>query len=119
MAKGHFNQDPFGAAEPCPPFAADLSALVDGEVDETVARRLVVHLEICGKCKDFFTAMRTMASTHREIAQIAAGAGPLTAENPRIGAWIARRASAFGGSWGGRCSAGSRPSSIASASPIS
>jgi tetratricopeptide (TPR) repeat protein len=58
------------AGEPCKPFAADLSALVDGEVDETVARRLVVHLEICSRCRTFFTSMRQMASTHRQVAAI-------------------------------------------------
>lgn len=69
--------------EPCPPFATDLSALVDGEVDETVARRLVVHLEICDKCRDFFQTMRSMAQTHRELAGMAAGAeGPAPRRAP-------------------------------------
>jgi len=58
------------ASEPCKPFAADLSALVDREVDETVARRLVVHLEICDRCRSFFTTMRQMAASHRQIAAI-------------------------------------------------
>jgi hypothetical protein len=58
-------------SDPCAPFAADLSALVDNEVDEIVARRLVVHLEICGRCREFFASMQAMANTHREIAKIA------------------------------------------------
>lgn len=57
--------------EPCYPFAADLSALVDGEVDETVARRLLVHLEICDPCQNFFNAMRQMARAHRDVANLA------------------------------------------------
>lgn len=63
----------FGDAprDPCRPFAADLSALVDGEVDETVARRLIVHLEICDPCREFFASMQAMAKTHRELAAMA------------------------------------------------
>ncbi len=60
--------------EPCYPFAADLSALVDGEVDETVARRLVVHLEICDPCRTFFQTMREMARCHRDVATITVNA---------------------------------------------
>lgn len=62
------------SADPCQPFAADLSALVDGEVDDTVARRLVIHLEICEPCHSFFRTIRAMASAHRDVATIAAGA---------------------------------------------
>jgi tetratricopeptide (TPR) repeat protein len=64
--------------DPCTPFAADLSALVDGEVDETIARRLIVHLEICDRCRAFFSSMQAMARTHRELAQMAGKADPAT-----------------------------------------
>ncbi|MBI3820189.1 MAG: hypothetical protein HY286_15955 [Planctomycetes bacterium] len=72
MSPNKRNQNnPNDASEPCAPFAADLSALVDREVDETVARRLVVHLEVCNRCREFFVSMRQMAATHRDAAAIA------------------------------------------------
>ncbi|MDG1500718.1 MAG: zf-HC2 domain-containing protein [Planctomycetota bacterium] len=52
----------------CLDFQADLSALVDGELDDDAATRAIAHLEICAGCHDFLDDTRSMVATHRDIA---------------------------------------------------
>ena len=53
--------------EVCLTFQADLSALVDGELDRSHAVRAVAHLEVCSGCHDFLDDIREMARMHRDI----------------------------------------------------
>lgn len=52
----------------CLDFQADLSALVDGELDPGHAGRAIAHLEVCAGCHDFFDDIREMARMHRDVA---------------------------------------------------
>jgi tetratricopeptide (TPR) repeat protein len=52
----------------CLDFQADLSALVDGELDDAAATRAIAHLEVCAGCHDFLDDTRSMVATHRDIA---------------------------------------------------
>jgi len=54
--------------EICLDFQADLSALVDGELDPGHGVRAIAHLEVCSGCHDFFDDIRQMARAHRDIA---------------------------------------------------
>ena len=40
---------------------ADISAMLDGELDDARVRRVVVHLEICGGCREFLDTLRVRA----------------------------------------------------------
>ncbi|HET6201262.1 MAG TPA: tetratricopeptide repeat protein [Planctomycetota bacterium] len=56
-------------ADPCLPFQLDLSCLVDRELeDDRAVRRALVHLEVCGRCRRFFDAIRGQVLLHRELA---------------------------------------------------
>jgi tetratricopeptide (TPR) repeat protein len=52
----------------CTNFQVDLSALVDGEIDETAAGRAMVHMEACTCCRGFFEDVRHQVRMHREVA---------------------------------------------------
>ena len=50
-----------GHGEPCLLMQADISAMLDGELDDARVRRVVVHLEICGGCREFLDTLRVRA----------------------------------------------------------
>ena len=54
--------------EVCLDFQADLSALVDGELEDEAATRAIAHLEICAGCHDFLDDTRSMVAMHRDIS---------------------------------------------------
>ena len=52
----------------CYEFQMDLSCLVDGELEERVAGRAMLHLEQCSGCSEFFEATREQVRLHRDMA---------------------------------------------------
>ncbi len=52
----------------CTIFQVDLSALVDGEIDESAAGRAMMHMEACTCCRGFFEDVRTQVRLHRDVA---------------------------------------------------
>ena len=58
----------------CLPIQADLSAMLDGELDPAAVRRVTLHSDACPSCSSFFDGIRKQAGLHRRIA--AAGALP-------------------------------------------
>jgi len=52
----------------CSTFQVDLSALVDGEIDESAAGRAMVHMEACTCCRGFFEDVRGQVRLHKDIA---------------------------------------------------
>lgn len=58
-----------GLADICVAFQLDLSALVDGELDEAAAGRAMLHLEGCKMCRDFFDDTRTQIRLHKDLQQ--------------------------------------------------
>ena len=57
-----------GLTEICSGFQADLSCLVDGELDGPAAARAMLHLEDCGGCREFFEDTRRHARLHKDVA---------------------------------------------------
>lgn len=58
---------PTAIGHPCGPIQADLSAMLDGELDESSVRRVMVHVEVCEACGGFFSGIRQQASAHRVL----------------------------------------------------
>ena len=54
--------------DPCLPIQADLSAMLDGELDPAGVRRVTVHSDVCPSCKSFFDGIRKQAGLHRRLA---------------------------------------------------
>ena len=52
----------------CAGFERDLSALLDGELDDARSQRCLAHLESCSGCSEFFQAIRLQALAHRDLA---------------------------------------------------
>jgi tetratricopeptide (TPR) repeat protein len=52
----------------CGAFQRELSALFDGELPESHARKTLAHLEACGDCSEFFQAVRLQALAHRDMS---------------------------------------------------
>ncbi|MBI1382139.1 MAG: tetratricopeptide repeat protein [Planctomycetaceae bacterium] len=52
----------------CESLQADLSSLVDGELDERAAPRAIAHLEVCAECRGFFDEMRAHVHLHQDLA---------------------------------------------------
>jgi len=52
----------------CTDFQVDLSAMVDGEADETAAGRAMVHMEACTCCRGFFDDVRSQVRLHKDVA---------------------------------------------------
>ena len=48
-------------------FQADLSCLLDGELDETAAARAMLHIEECTACREFFEDVRLQVRLHRDM----------------------------------------------------
>src|SRR5688572_10661617 len=57
-----------GVADVCTNFQMDLSCLVDGELDEAAAGRVMLHLEECDVCRDFFEDTRDCLRLHFDVA---------------------------------------------------
>jgi len=55
-------------AEPCLPIQADLSAMVDGELDAAGVRRVLVHADRCVHCRGFLDGVRLQMKLHRAAA---------------------------------------------------
>jgi tetratricopeptide (TPR) repeat protein len=60
----HFEE----TADLCFHFQMDLSCLVDGELEERVAGRAMLHLEQCAGCRDFFEDTRDQVRLHQDMA---------------------------------------------------
>ena len=56
------------AKDPCLQIQADLSAMLDGELDAASIRRVMVHSDVCEWCKGFLHGIRAQAHAHREVA---------------------------------------------------
>ncbi len=52
----------------CEAFQAELSALVDGELDSDAAASAMLHLESCRECHAFFDHVRRCVEMHRDIS---------------------------------------------------
>jgi anti-sigma factor RsiW len=59
---------PLNTNDPCLPIQADLSAMLDGELDAAVVRRVMVHSDACPSCSAFLKSIRNQARAHRELA---------------------------------------------------
>ena len=53
--------------DPCLPIQADLSAMLDGELDAASVRRVMVHSDVCGSCGAFLRGIRDQAQSHRQL----------------------------------------------------
>ena len=61
---------PKQSKDPCLQIQADLSAMLDGELDASSVRRVMVHSDVCESCKGFLQGIRSSAHAHRELAEI-------------------------------------------------
>jgi anti-sigma factor RsiW len=52
-----------------------LSALIDGELDESERERVLIHLSRCGSCRDEIAALRTLKRRMNALGEAAADAG--------------------------------------------
>ena len=52
--------------DPCRPIQVDLSCMMDGELEPAAVRRVLVHMEVCPKCRDFFAHLRRQVKAHRD-----------------------------------------------------
>ncbi|GAB4147410.1 MAG: hypothetical protein Fur0037_15580 [Planctomycetota bacterium] len=63
--------------DPCLQIQVDLSAMLDGELDAASVRRVMVHSDVCGSCREFLESIRTQARAHRSLADTGLiGGGP-------------------------------------------
>ncbi len=53
--------------DPCLPIQADLSAMLDGELDAASVRRVMVHSDVCGSCSAFLRGIRDQVQSHRQL----------------------------------------------------
>ncbi|MCA8972283.1 MAG: zf-HC2 domain-containing protein [Planctomycetes bacterium] len=67
--------------DPCEDIEADVSALIDRELDEAGLRRVIVHLEICPSCRRFLDSIRAQVSLHQRTAVEDAKTASETAAN--------------------------------------
>jgi len=58
---------------PCDAVQVDLSCMMDGELDEGTVRRVLVHLEVCPRCRLFFGELRRQVRVHRDAFRMMAG----------------------------------------------
>ena len=58
---------PVNTNDPCLPIQADLSAMLDGELDAAVVRRVMVHSDVCKSCSAFLDGIRDQARAHRQL----------------------------------------------------
>lgn len=55
---------------PCLQIQADLSAMLDGELDVASVRRVMVHSDACDACRCFLDGIRSQAQAHRTLAEL-------------------------------------------------
>ena len=53
--------------DPCAQIQADLSAMLDGELDAASVRRVMVHSDACPSCCRFLDSIRLQARSHRQL----------------------------------------------------
>lgn len=53
--------------DPCLQIQADLSAMLDGELDASSVRRVMVHSDVCPSCKSFLDGIRVQAIAHQDL----------------------------------------------------
>lgn len=74
---GHDDQDFRGEfRDPCAGIEADVSSLVDQELDQAGMRRVLVHLEVCPKCRGFLDSIRAQVSLHHGAFRAERGEDP-------------------------------------------
>ena len=56
--------------DPCYPIQVDLSCMIDGELDKAAIKRVLVHIEVCEKCRIFFEKLREHVRAHRDVFNI-------------------------------------------------
>lgn len=73
------------ASDPCLDLQADISALLDRELDDSRVRRVLVHVEICPRCNRFLRSLRTQIELHRELWEGIDAEQALVEEDPFAG----------------------------------
>ncbi|MBL8723830.1 MAG: zf-HC2 domain-containing protein [Planctomycetes bacterium] len=56
--------------DPCLQIQADLSAMLDGELDAPSVRRVLVHSDACAGCRAFLDGIRLQVRLHRDAERI-------------------------------------------------
>ncbi len=54
--------------DPCLQIQVDLSAMLDGELDPAGVRRVMVHSDLCGHCREFLDGIRSQVRMHKQLA---------------------------------------------------
>ena len=72
--------DPDRGHDPCLQIQVDLSAMLDGELDPAGVRRVMVHSDLCGSCREFLEGIRAQVRVHKKLAAtLAPAAAPADA----------------------------------------
>lgn len=66
--------DAYRPDDPCGQIQVDLSAMLDGELDPSSVRRVVVHSDACRSCREFLDGIRAQARSHRALHTVLTGA---------------------------------------------
>ena len=61
------------ATDPCMQIQIDLSAMLDGELDQSSVRRVLVHADVCPPCSVFLQGIRSQARAHLDLHAIFEG----------------------------------------------
>jgi tetratricopeptide (TPR) repeat protein len=61
------------ATDPCLQIQIDLSAMLDGELEQASMRRVLVHAEVCPSCSMFLKGIRSQARAHLDLNAIFEG----------------------------------------------
>ncbi len=56
--------------DPCAPIQADLSAMLDGELDAATVRRVMVHSDLCNSCGAFLKGVRNQVRAHKMLSGV-------------------------------------------------
>ncbi|MCA8942460.1 MAG: tetratricopeptide repeat protein [Planctomycetes bacterium] len=59
--------------DPCLQIQADLSAMLDGELEASLVRRVLVHSDACPSCRSFLEGIRMQARAHHELHSVENG----------------------------------------------
>lgn len=59
--------------DPCTQIQADLSAMLDGELDAASVRRVMVHSDACPSCRGFLEGIRLQARSHVQLHAVLTG----------------------------------------------
>src|SRR5690606_27447115 len=68
--------------DPCGQIQADLSAMLDGELDAPSVRRVMIHSDACPNCRAFLEGIRLQARAHRQLHAVLVAPGDHTIEVP-------------------------------------